>query len=504
MLEQLPQEIFDFILNLLSMDDVKNLSLTSKHLHSATLEAVWESIVIPAWNKNVKNYSSVEKQPMKALLLGQQPSVVLKKFDLTTRGIKSPETAIDLSAFTHLLDISWRGLNSENLKTLAIALRNNKSHLESLELDLIDWPHTRRELGYQSDSEVVHGLKARDYINEKVFGLDKLSPCIKFPNLHTLVLSQVPLSATLAETVDFEIFKSPTIRPCPLWYEFVLTMAQRKVPVKLRKLELQESWPKNDEGSIYMDEDDPIAFLLDSFEGLEEFYLSQVGGMRSILTWHHVCHHKSTLKIFVNHSRFYEERNRRWWDQPDMMLRDWNTTPFKNNPTSTPLYQLDTEFISLSCTPKFPHYVLNPLSRKECLRVFHLRQSRSEMGPDSETWAVTIAEDEEPIDNAPAVDEGDNSSKEHLHCAFRTFIQWVFSLKGIKSLEYIVFGDYDRPERTSRGNLLICREGYGSQDFRIIRESCPAPEWDYIKKEYGDALRSCPSDPLFDTPEATL
>ncbi|SCV47163.1 uncharacterized protein FFB14_09659 [Fusarium fujikuroi] len=230
-------------------------------------------------------------------------------------------------------------------------------------------------------------------------------------------------------------------------------MAQRKVPVKLRKLELQESWPKNDDGSIYMGEDDPIAFLLDSFEGLEEFYLSQVGGMRSILTWHHVCHHKSTLKIFVNLSRFYEERNRRWWDQPDMMLRDWNTTPFRGDPTSTPLYQLDTEFISLSCAPKFPndHYVLNPLSRKECLRVFHLRQSRSEMGPGSETWAVTIAEDEEPIDNAPAVDE------------------WVFSPKGIKSLEYIVFGDYDRPERTSTGNLLICREGYGSQDFRIIR-----------------------------------
>ncbi|KLP22009.1 Uncharacterized protein LW94_3266 [Fusarium fujikuroi] len=123
------------------------------------------------------------------------------------------------------------------------------------------------------------------------------------------------------------------------------------------------------------------------------------------------------------------------------------------------------------------------------------------MGPDSETWAVTIAEDEEPIDNAPAVDEGDNSSKEYLHCAFWTFIQWVFSPKGIKSLEYIVFGDYDRPERTSRGNLLICREGYGSQDFRIIRESYSAPEWDYIKKEYGDALRPCPSDPLFDTPE---
>ncbi|KLP22008.1 uncharacterized protein LW94_3265 [Fusarium fujikuroi] len=405
MLEQLPQEIFDFILNLLSMDDVKNLSLTSKHLHSATLEAVWESIVIPAWNKNGIFGIKLADFPLDRILLARHiylrfidedysriclhsqklqlcreaadESIIArpaafssveeilislleecekdywKSFRNMYTG-KVPETAIDLSAFTHLLDISWRGLNSENLKTLAIALRNNKSHLESLELDLIDWPHMRRELGYQSDSEVVHGLKARDYINEKVFGLDKLSPCIKFPNLHTLVLSQVPLSATLAETVDFEILKSLTIRSCPLWYEFVLTMAQRKIPVKLRKLELQESWPKNDEGSIYMDEDDPIAFLLDSFEGLEEFYLSQVGGMRSILTWHHVCHHKSTLKIFVNHSRFYEERNRRWWDQPDMMLRDWNTTPFKNNPTSTPLYQLDTEFISLSCTPKFP------------------------------------------------------------------------------------------------------------------------------------------------------
>ncbi|KAG4261641.1 hypothetical protein FPRO03_11658 [Fusarium proliferatum] len=361
----------------------------------------------------------------------------------------------------------------------------------------------RRELGYQNDSEMAHGLKARDYINETVFGLDKLSPCIKFPNLHTIVLSHVPLSAALAETVDFEILKSLTIRSCPLWYEFVLTMAQRKVPVKLRKLELQESWPKNDEGSIYMDEDDPIAFLLDSFEGLEEFYLSQIGGMRSILTWHHVCHHKSTLKIFVNHSRFYEERNRRWWDQPDMMLRDWNTTPFRDDPTSTPLYRLDTEFISLSCAPKFlnDNYVLNPFSRKECLKIVHLRQSRSDMGPDSETWAVTIVEDEEPIDNAPAVDEGDNPSKEYLHCAFWTFIQRVFSPKGIKSLEYIVFGDYGRPERTSRGNLLICRERYGSQDSRIIRESCPEPEWYYIKKEYGDALRSCPSDPLFDTPE---
>lgn len=158
---------------------------------------------------------------------------------------------------------------------------NNKSHLESLELDLIDWPHMRKELGYQNDSEVVHGLKSRDYINETVFGLDKRSPCIKFPNLHTLVLSHVPLSVALAETVDFEILKSLTMRSCPLWYEFVLTMAERRIPVRLKKLELQESWPTDDAETDDFEDGDPTEVLLEYFRELEEFYLDQTDDMLS-------------------------------------------------------------------------------------------------------------------------------------------------------------------------------------------------------------------------------
>ncbi|KAF5669338.1 AAA family ATPase [Fusarium circinatum] len=327
MLEQLPQEILDFITNVLSTEDIKCLSLTSKDLHSATLQAVWESVVIPAWNEGGIVKINLSYLPLNRLLLARHinlrfiaeqysriclhsqrlqicgeaadetivarpaafnsfEEIIISRLEecevdhwksfswdlgtcipapiLGTNGIiarqqpalrnlqlithpfcpqrkTSPETAIDLSAFTHLLSISWRGPDSQNLKTLAIALRNNESHLESLELDLVDWPHMQRELGYQNGRDVVHGLRARDYMNETVFSLDKGSPCIKFPNLHTLVLSHVPLTATLAEAVDFEILKSLTIRSCPQWYDFVLAMAKRKVPVKLRKLELQES-----------------------------------------------------------------------------------------------------------------------------------------------------------------------------------------------------------------------------------------------------------------------
>ncbi|EMT74229.1 hypothetical protein FOC4_g10002710, partial [Fusarium odoratissimum] len=53
----------------------------------------------------------------------------------------------------HLLNLSWRGLSSDNLKVFAAALKNNKPHLQTLELDLADWPHMRKALGYRNDAE---------------------------------------------------------------------------------------------------------------------------------------------------------------------------------------------------------------------------------------------------------------------------------------------------------------------------------------------------------------
>ncbi|EXK78258.1 hypothetical protein FOQG_17064 [Fusarium oxysporum f. sp. raphani 54005] len=52
MFERLPQELLKFIISEISIKDVKNLSQTSKHFHSSTLQALWASVVIPAWSKN--------------------------------------------------------------------------------------------------------------------------------------------------------------------------------------------------------------------------------------------------------------------------------------------------------------------------------------------------------------------------------------------------------------------------------------------------------------------
>jgi hypothetical protein len=263
----------------------------------------------------------------------------------------SRERKIDLSAFHHLLNLSWRGPTSDNLKVFALALRNNKSYLQALELDLIDWPHIRKALGYRNDEERVHRLRARDYVAKMVLGLDKRSPRITFPNLHTLVLSHVPLTDTLVQAIDFEILRSLTIRACPQWYDFVLAIAQHRIPVKLKKLELQESWPKNDAATYNLEDGDPIEILLDSFQGLEEFYLDQTGMMLSKYTWDNVCHHSSTLKRFVNHSRFYDDELEDWTDLPDMMINERDKKRFWDDPTSSPLYHLDLDFIGLSCEP---------------------------------------------------------------------------------------------------------------------------------------------------------
>ncbi|TVY67714.1 hypothetical protein Focb16_v002908 [Fusarium oxysporum f. sp. cubense] len=269
---------------------------------------------------------------------------------------------------------------------------------------------------------------------------------------------------------------------CPHWYIFVLAVEWRQVPVKLKKLEIQESWPQVGTATD-VEHSDPTEILLDYFQGLEEFYLDQAGAVVSKYTWESVCHHSSTLKRFVNHSRFYDEELEDWTDLPDMMISERDKEGYRDDPTSSPLYPLNLDFIEVFCEPINLLGVLNPFSRKDCLRIVHVRQSRKNMEYTSRSWGIMVIIDDEPVDETPAVDEGENPSNEYLEPMFWAFVEWAFSYKGIKSLEYILFGDYGQPEQMSRGNLLICREGYGSEDFRIIRESCPAPKWDYVKKE---------------------
>ncbi|EWG55688.1 hypothetical protein FVEG_17571 [Fusarium verticillioides 7600] len=302
MFEQLPHELLKLIIGEISIKDVKNLSQTSKHFHSSTLPTVWASVVIPAGKAAhmIEGYKPVKKQMVRLLptaiheeadrtkpswglgtciptpILGSNGIVArqqssLRTLNLTTypfcQRYSSRERKIDLSAFRHLLNLSWRGLSSDKLRVFATGLKNNKSHLETLELDLVDWPHLRKALGYWNDNERVRRMRARNCMNKMILGLDIHSPHITFPNLHTLVLSHVPLTATLVQSINFEVLRSLTIRSCPQWYDFVLAITRQRIPERLKKLELQESWPKNDAATDEFEDGDPSEVLLEYFQG---------------------------------------------------------------------------------------------------------------------------------------------------------------------------------------------------------------------------------------------
>ncbi|KAI8400503.1 hypothetical protein FOFC_19345 [Fusarium oxysporum] len=486
MFERLPQELLKFIISEMSIKDVKTLPFfySADPLGICSYPGM-ELVFTKSIGLRFVIENNARACPHDQRLQTCQEASDEETVDELGSFVKFKEVILSLlekCEKEQLTSFSWRGLSSDNLKVFAAALKNNKPHLQTLELDLVDWPYMRKALGYRNDAERVHGLPARDYIDKMVLGLDIRSPQITFPNLHTLVLSHVPMTTTLIQTIDFEVLRSLTIMSCPHWYIFVLAVEWRQVPVKLKKLEIQESWPQVGTATD-VEHSDPTEILLDYFQGLEEFYLDQAGAVVSKYTWESLCHHSSTLKRFVNHSRFYDEELEDWTDLPDMMISERDKEGYRDDPTSSPLYPLNLEFIELSCEPINLLGVLNPFSRKDCLRIVHVRQSRKNMEYTSRSWGIMVIIDDEPVDETPAVEEGENPSNEYLEPMFWAFVEWAFSYKGIKSLEYILFGDYGRPEQMSRGNLLICREGYGSEDFRIIRESCPAPKWDYVKKE---------------------
>ncbi|KNB19169.1 hypothetical protein FOXG_22481 [Fusarium oxysporum f. sp. lycopersici 4287] len=119
-----------------------------------------------------------------------------------------------------------------------------------------------------------------------------------------------------------------------------------------------------------------------------------------------------------------------------MMISERDKEGYLDDPTSSPLYHLNLDFIRLSCEP----------IDLGCLKIIHVRQSRKNMEYTSRSWGIMVIIDDEPVNETTAVDEGENPSSEYLEPMFWAFVEWTFSYKAIKSLEHIVFGDYGRPE----------------------------------------------------------
>ncbi|KAF4452584.1 AAA family ATPase [Fusarium austroafricanum] len=481
MLQKLPQELLDIIIGQISFDDVKSLSLVSKQLHSATLQIIWRSVFVYVDLRFTTKRGSRGCPHSRRL----QASLDFEESDESIADEQAPFGRF----MERLRHLQWRGLNTDNLEALSSALENNKGHLETLEINLVHWKSLRQALGYENDNQRVNEMRARDYIEKVVFGLNKYSPGLVFPSMHTLVLERVALTGTLAHSLDFKVLRSLTIRLCPQWYDFIKAINQLKIHPKLKRLEIQEAWPRPEGISVL--EHDPILLLLESIEGLEELYIGQSGEGYSRTPWEYAEWSGSTLKRYVNHTRLWEE-SIGWTDASN----SWYGYDHVEE------YKLDhLEFIGLSCEQFDLEWVFPPYETKDCLKVVHVRQS-TRFEDDGYSWAIRRQHVITTARTIP-IDGPVDLPRDCLVPQFYRFVQWAFGEEGIQSLQYILYGDFSRGESCDRTNLLFCRDDIDEdrvQDFRIIRETAAGPEWDYVKREYGSAMSCCPLDPLFEVP----
>lgn len=264
------------------------------------------------------------------------------------------DALIDLSSFHQLQSLCWRAPTSGNLDTISVAIGLNLAQLQTLELDFVNWPSLAFNLDYDSADERDHGSDGNgpeeSYFTRKILHLDRrsLQPCLE--NIRTLSLSHVPLGAAMAQAINFGTLESLSLRLCPNWDTFLQRVLSLKLPVRLRKLELQSS-----RGDRFGVGEFVVHRFLDAFDGLEELAISSGGPHATIELWSHVANHRATLRSFAHHQRTIDSNNPHSAseiDLSDLAIVGSAMCKIKEHPSENPLAQLDLEFIGLSCVPE--------------------------------------------------------------------------------------------------------------------------------------------------------
>lgn len=149
--------------------------------------------------------------------------------------------------------------------------------------------------------------------------------------------------------------------------------------------------------------------------------------------------------------------------------------------------------------------VLLPFSFKTCLKVIHVRQSY--LLPWREQvwgWEENAMSDRQSLKEGPS-NPGDQLRKVRLsHQCFKNtpfrlqeefcrFVEWAFSLQGIRSLRTIAIGDYSPAFDQLESQLFIQRDA--GEGFVIFTRD--STQWEQEFQEHQEFLQSCPKTRLF-------
>ncbi|CAH0054926.1 unnamed protein product [Clonostachys solani] len=378
---------------------------------------------------------------------------------------KEPNQTIDLSAFRMLEQIDWTTPNAVFIATLSLAIKQNAGHLRRLHLHFDDWKrfkHRIRETEFLADLSEDEAIEI-GFANRLFNAPSPREHPTRhlFPELRDLFLSDVPLSGELASAIDFRSLRSLGLHSCPGWDQFLLrSLSELENHQKLKKLEIQDDCTAPTTVERILNE------IICTVYRLEELFLSHLAPVGTLKMWENITHHQEDLRHFVHHQRQISGNDTKGYkrrigdDLGDISL-----------PCMEPIYPqfsgLNLESIGLSCEPKHFLNLLPSLKRMSSLKMIHIRHSYDDV---RDCWAAPW----------------DESQKRTLRPEFREFIETVFGVDGLPSVEVIAYGDTS-PHELYLFERKACLSFYGAEwnEYKVQHE--------VLMNKYRHAFEACSS-----------
>lgn len=230
---------------------------------------------------------------------------------------------LELRFLKKLKHLSWKGLRATKyFKDLEGVLECNADHLQSLELDVVDWDRTNyrwyRERSCNSTRSIFNVATfltdPKPKANFLAWQVLQLQPSIHrvlFSELADLSLSHISFvgaASELACAFNGNMLRSLRLhncRDCPSFLHALIDSADG-IRLKLFHLSIDDRDPAVGKNAV--------RWFLYAFEGLEELGLLIKPGLPTFSYWETATRHKSTLKRFIYHERIDPGRENRFLD----------------------------------------------------------------------------------------------------------------------------------------------------------------------------------------------
>ena len=305
------------------------------------------------------------------------------------------------------------------------------------------------------------------------------SPC--FPPLKILSLSEFSFTVTnkwAAPAIDFSQLHSLTLHNCTDTSIFLYGVVASGQHIVLKHLDLKF------QDRIYTGwGSSSLVSFLQSFEGLETFYLMIDPTSPTETYWDAMASHRCTLERVLYHERctdaedyIYSQKlmfrdaalkwGRRNRSYPWLMLPEWgldaNSTPTEFESTGAPLHAIfaatTLDCLALCDSPAVLRIILEPYASQLTLKLLHVRRTAVELPHDLldsiEKWVQLVINEDKAYFRRSFSRE-----REYSMCmGLFDLAQWAFGPGGIPKLQVLAFGDFSYDGRFPKQSILFCRQ----------------------------------------------